>query len=671
MIKLRTFQVTRPLSEAEIQEIKASNPDAGGRLYPIRADHLGYAPDIELNFSSPGTWKPYIWVRLLEYTSRGLVAVHDTIGSDGKCMVPVTNIQFGAWHTPNKKVVSSLALENPTVRITGSHSNSAFRTWLESFYATLAAPASQDLMAELGIPTRLVDMVGSNSKRATLIKEILNGMTYCDTLSRFQDGLPSLKTIWDTFQYVRGDGQNPQVFRKTTGSFFYAIIYYAETPSGAEYAVYCGQSVEPAKRLGQHVKCLESDDKNVVVHHKIGRKILRKGGDVRMFPITFIERGAKDHSVLWAWAELTLIILFECFNPYMLSIDTYQQPPEPTSEPATDIAMNAERDAFHKTWSAPLARNILDIGKKVKDSQDNLRAFNPRDKFVGCNWAVPILERSFVDANLWVQTTTLGEDRQPWIHQFRTHPKRVQVDRQVIVFIGKRNKEAPTVLRAFKLPLVADQFPSVKPGSMVNVVIEITANPSAKHPAPYLQIPSVGPFDCWAQASRIGIRIEFLDDNGEWKARYLGNRQHLPFLKAIEALKPNEYGDDRETFERLEVGWVHCMKILATMLHWTWQSPQSILAKRVFVPYNGRVRKYDFDFLKQQIILSNPEPSPTPLPRLRSLAETANSLEDQFLTYHTRGPFPELVIPEPGNAVQFLEQREDDDDAEDEGEGDE
>ncbi|KLO83720.1 Uncharacterized protein LW93_503 [Fusarium fujikuroi] len=393
-----------------------------------------------------------------------------------------------------------------------------------------------------------------------------------------------------------------------------------------QQGAYCGQSIDPPKRLGQHVQSLESKSPSVVVHHKIGRRILGKGGQMRMFPITFIEKSAKDHSVLWAWTELTLIVLFECFNPYMLTIDAYKQLPDEPSE----AALSSDREAFHKTWSAPLAKRFVDVGREVKNSSPALKKFQLAQLFTGCNWSVPILERSFIDANLWVQTTTLDEVQRPHMYQFRTHPKRLQKNRQIILFIGKRSKEAPTVPRAFKVPIPATEFPTVQPGSIVNVVIEIMANAEDKHLYPWLEIPPIGPFDCWTEAMRVGIRIEYLDDDGQWKARYLFHTQHSPFTEHIKALKPAEYGNDREFVECLEVGWLHCMKVMTALLKWNWQPHQSMLAKRVFISYNGRVRKYDLDFFNQRIVLSDASTTNRDLPRLRTLEETSDLIETTF-----------------------------------------
>ncbi|KAF7542665.1 hypothetical protein G7Z17_g11385 [Cylindrodendrum hubeiense] len=629
MVKLRTFRVTKPLTESEAQDIKATTQNAGS-LVPLLVGQLGFIPDIASNFSQAKKLAPLVWVQLIEHTHNGWAIASNTPAPDGKCMVPSSHIELGAEQTSTKPIVSDLVLGNATLRVSPNHPESPLHTWLESFYASLGTDENLAAMKEIGVPDRVLDMVGKSGKRAALIREFLDGMAYCGTLEPFRNGLPTLQQIWNNAKYVRRDAANPSEFNRTTGSFFYMICYFDQTSEVPEYAVYCGQSVDPTKRLQQHNQSLMSDDNDIVAHHKIGRKILRKGGNYRMFPITFISRMANDYSVMGAWAELTLIILFECFNPFMLTIEEYREQSGLAPSSSTDLVINPDRETFHKAWSSPLANRTLEIGKRLKASRAALERFSPRDKFTGCNWAVPVLERTFMDSNLWVQTTILRNDLTPRMWQFRTHPRRVQGDRQVIVFIGTRNVHAKTVPRAFKVPLPLTIFPSVKKGSIVNVVIEIMANPAEKHPYPYVEIPAIGPFDCWREASRVGIRVEFLEDGGTWKARYLANYHLQTFKAGIKALKPQEYGPHGDIFACIEVGWLHCIKILATLLQWKWQPEESMLTKRVWVPYNGRVRKYDVDFFNQRINLSDPQAHSKPIPRLLSLDQTSTQIEQKY-----------------------------------------
>ncbi|KAF4478546.1 hypothetical protein FAGAP_12332 [Fusarium agapanthi] len=198
--------------------------------------------------------------------------------------------------------------------------------------------------------------------------------------------------------------------------------------------------------------------------------------------------------------------------------------PKPHLWQFPEAALSSDREAFHKTWSAPLAKRFVDVGREAKNSSPALKKFQLAQPFTGCNWPVPILERSFIDANLWVQTTTLDENQQPHMYQFRTHPKRVQKNLQIIIFIGKR--------------------------------------------------------------------------------------------KHIKALKPAEYGNDREFIECLEVG-------AGSRTRACLRSAYSSLTM-------AGVRKYDLDFFNQRIVLSDAPTTNRNLPRLRTLDETSDLIETTF-----------------------------------------
>ncbi|KLO83719.1 Uncharacterized protein LW93_502 [Fusarium fujikuroi] len=236
-----TFKVIKPLESSEIKRIEKKSLAGVIGLYPIDPRrHLGYIPDIAINFdiSSSGEkrLKPYIWVQLMHYTEKGLAPVPDTYGAPGRCMVPSNHIQTGTWYNASKKIVSDLVLAHPTISVSGTHQDSPFKTWLQSFYGSLASKVNQDAMAALGIPERIVDMVGNGKKRATLVNEILNGMTFCGTLDLFSNKLPSFEEIWSKLGHIDQDRtKNPGKFRKSTGSYFYLIIYRAKTDKGWEY----------------------------------------------------------------------------------------------------------------------------------------------------------------------------------------------------------------------------------------------------------------------------------------------------------------------------------------------------------------------------------------------------------------------------------------------------
>lgn len=470
------------------------------------------------------------------------------------------------------------------------------------------------------------------------------GMAFCGTLGMFQDGLPSFEQIWKNCKRVSlDDDKNPEEFTRSNGAFFYVIIYRLSPKSGPkEYAIYCGRSVQPQVRLDRHRRELEAANP-LVVHHKVGRRLIQRGAEYAMFPLSFIPKTAKDNTIKWAWAETTFIAMFGSFNPYMLRIDPNYQSSEPVPAPPPELRGTPERETFHGTYSAPLANRIQTIAQGIKSSQSRSPQFQVRERFFGCNWSVPLLENFGSDCNLWVRTTLKRDNGIDWMWQFQTHPRRINAGRRLSIFCGGSGS-IPT---HFRPRLSAEEFPMLEPGSMVNVVVEIMCDPSQKHLSPYLDIPAVGPFDCWTQGSRVGIRLEFLDTDGQWKAKYLHNKGSFSLLTStIKSANPQVLGEE---IKHMDISWLHCMKTLATLLQWQWQ-PDSQIARQVWAPYNNKVRAINHDFFNQQIITSDPQIDRKPVPRLLSLNETANLIEARFGYDVHIGYFPgkELVTPSSG-----------------------
>lgn len=79
----------------------------------------------------------------------------------------------------------------------------------------------------------------------------------------------------------------------------------------------------------------------------------------------------------------------------------------------------------------------------------------------------------------------------------------------------------------------------------VYVIVEITVDPDVEHPHAYLQHPEVCHFDSGGQALRVGIRIEFKDERGNWQTSYLSApTRRYPILSLYKSLKVEELGNE-------------------------------------------------------------------------------------------------------------------------------
>ncbi|PNP84695.1 hypothetical protein FNYG_01789 [Fusarium nygamai] len=154
-------------------------------------------------------------------------------------------------------------------------------------------------------------------------------------------------------------------------------------------------------------------------------------------------------------------------------------------------------------------------------------------------------------------------------------------------------------------------------GSAIHLIVKITIDPDVEHPHSYLQHPRVRPFDSWGQALRVGIRIEFKDEGGDWQTRYLSTARHYPILSLYKLLEVEDLGDE---LNHMDLSWLHCMKTLATLLNWRWKPEDNPvkenLTQAVWTPYRIRLLSIDFDFHNQRLVLDEPQPVEMQCPRL-------------------------------------------------------
>ncbi|KAF4953814.1 hypothetical protein FSARC_12298 [Fusarium sarcochroum] len=110
----------------------------------------------------------------------------------------------------------------------------------------------------------------------------------------------------------------------------------------------------------------------------------------------------------------------------------------------------------------------------------------------------------------------------------------------------------------------------------------LTSSSQAPHASnPF--VPQMGrgsPFGRLTGPPGSGISIEFEDDEGKWKTRYLKQEAFSVFPAKIKLMKPSDFGDE---LNHLELGWLHAIEILAALLNWRWPS-ENVLSKRVGFP---------------------------------------------------------------------------------------
>ncbi|KAG5755648.1 hypothetical protein H9Q70_001714 [Fusarium xylarioides] len=200
------------------------------------------------------------------------------------------------------------------------------------------------------------------------------------------------------------------------------------------------------------------------------------------------------------------------------------------------------------------------------------------------------------------------------IHRKLKHDRRLRHDPRVQLFQTQWSEDSKISLFEASVPR---ECTPLEKRSAVNVIIEITIDPDVEHPHSYLQLPIVRLFDSSGQAFRVGIRIEFQDEGGVSKTRYLSSTRICTVLSLYKSLKVEDLGSE---LSHIELSWLNCMKTLATLLNWRWKPGndpiRENLTQAVWAPYRIRLLSIDFDFHNQRLVLDEPQPVEMQCPRL-------------------------------------------------------
>ncbi|KAF9762346.1 hypothetical protein IL306_003444 [Fusarium sp. DS 682] len=635
-ILYRTFRTIEELSAPDAESLHSRSGLRG--FIALQIGDFGVIPNISQNFANRELVK-YPLVQLLRDGPDGPEPRHDTPFENGVCRVPASHIEIGAFVKEEVDLVDEAHLANPSLKLQFQQNASPLQRFFESFMSSMATLGTQEQLKQYGVPEAAVDIVGKADKRDIFVKELLSGMDHCGTLSFFQDGMPKLKEIWAKCIHV--DSMASAAKFNKDGTYYYLLMYYDEKNDGNN-GIYVGRTHSPWARYRQHSDCLSKD--HPALHYHMGRRRLRKGARHRLFPIAFLPKTMPNSNLFRSWGETILVVLFESFNPLMLH---KAGSPMLASDDIPQWGQSLERDSLLQICGSPLANMLRSVASGIKSAEASLTKLCLQDHATGFNWSVPLVEGIVNEASLWIRTTTPGDvsTASPAMWTFRTHPRRVMVDKRIGVLGGFGNDTQPPKFR----PFIPFEGTNLGPGSLVNIVIEITIDPGTRHPSPFVQLPKFGPFDYWEEAFRIVMRIEF-EEGGIWKTRYLKQESLTTFGAKIKSMKASDFGEE---LNHLELGWLHCIKAIAALLNWRWQPSDNALAQRVWVPYCCRLRLIEFDFFKQNLLVSDAEPAIKQHPLPLTLDETADLIEDNFGPDVHIGCLPDnVLIQTPGVGVR-------------------
>ncbi|KAK2018952.1 hypothetical protein LZ32DRAFT_653687 [Colletotrichum eremochloae] len=130
--------------------------------------------------------------------------------------------------------------------------------------------------------------------------------------------------------------------------------------------------------------------------------------------------------------------------------------------------------------------------------------------------------------------------------------------------------------------------------------VEIMCDENAVHPHYYLPLPDVDPFDAWAHARKIAVRVGYKDDDGNTCMRYLRPRRIFSFYENLDS----NHGTLEEVF-CLERDWACMMSIFAAFM-WDWKDHPKGLRSSLIAPWYIQLRSVEYDLFTQTTAVEKP-----------------------------------------------------------------
>lgn len=229
----------------------------------------------------------------------------------------------------------------------------------------------------------------------------------------------------------------------------------------------------------------------------------RKAGNVRVFPICLVPQGDQFRTV----AEQLWVSMLQTYHKEVL-LPKVTTPGEAVEDASRSVAYRTAAQYFTQLayqalravdWPMGRMRNSFGVGN-------------------GLNWSSPLMETETSDKLIWTKTSSRkGYD------SYRRTPKPLLEEESTGTTAGykqffllqKRGKGGSQF--ALRLPLSA---PAPDIGVDMHWVFELMTN-GQQHPTPWARLPDVGPHEDWAEANKLAVRAEWLDENdGQWKSYY-------------------------------------------------------------------------------------------------------------------------------------------------------
>lgn len=270
----------------------------------------------------------------------------------------------------------------------------------------------------------------------------------------------------------------------------YYIFKYVVTP---DTGFYIGQVGDAARWVNRRQKHDEDMYNDLLQHYKLANTMTDQRETVMIPLVTFNPNDAAINQAggldaVLAAAELTFVCLFRCWHPLLLGPDS-----------------NLSQTASH--WisfrSAKAFNAIMDVV-----ASPVLSGWRP-GRIVGLNWQTPIIVGEIAE-KIWC--TWHDTERRRTVFRCR---------RRLIVVKNSNGsiKELKIGLATHSplaVPIKLAQEAGITESRQVDVVVEFTDN-GEDHEAMFVRFPRLGPNPAFDILRTMAIKIEFADENANWK----------------------------------------------------------------------------------------------------------------------------------------------------------
>ncbi|KAH8907261.1 hypothetical protein BR93DRAFT_688264 [Coniochaeta sp. PMI_546] len=182
------------------------------------------------------------------------------------------------------------------------------------------------------------------------------------------------------------------------------------------------------------------------------------------------------------------------------------------------------------------------------------------------------------------------------------------------------------------LSIYPKDCPGLEPGTYVHLVVEIMAPRDGRrlprHPTPWLSVPEVGPWDVYADAAALAVRVVWRTTTGQWRscALHKGLFVHRPST-VWKGVTSSKFGDE---VNYMSCDWIRVMNFMGSLYQWEFKTSNSNTTAPAFLPllkpYPGRVRTVTTDFFNQKFVISTANKIARSIPRLQSLEDNLSKL---------------------------------------------